>query len=70
MNAVEVYNTINKYLEGLRNTYGDNIKYIEAYDGKIIIYFKKDYVEEKNCRSVLKDFINKLFGSAIWGDNK
>lgn len=65
MNAVEVYNTTNNYLTDLINTYGDDIEYLEAYDGKIIVHFKKDYVEEKIAEAFLKDFIDKFFDNVM-----
>lgn len=69
MNAVEVYNTINKYLADLKTTYGDNIEYIEAYDGNIIIYFKRDYVEENIAEMLISD-LTQAISKTIWGDNK
>ncbi len=69
MTLVDIYNTINKYLKDLKRTYGDNIKYIEAYDGKIIIHFKRDYVEEKIAEMLISDLIQAI-SKTIWGNNK
>lgn len=69
MNAVEVCNTINKYLADLKIIYGDNIEYIEAYDGKITVHFKKDYVDEKIAEMLISDLIQAI-SKTIWGNNK
>lgn len=69
MNAIEVYNTINKFLEDLKNTYGVNIEYIEVYDGKITVHFKREFVEEKIAEMLLSDLIQAI-SKTIWGDNK
>lgn len=67
MNAGDVYNTINEYLIHLRNDrYGDKIEYIEAYDGKIIIHFKKEYVEAKIAEMLISDLIQAI-SKTIWG---
>lgn len=66
MNAVDLYNTISKYFTDLRNTYGDNIESVEAYDGKIIVHFKKEYLEEEIARRLLNDIVDRIT-KTIWG---
>ena len=66
MNVVEVYNTVNKYVKYLRKKYGDNIEYIEAYDGKLIIQFKREYLENKIAEKLTSDIIRRILNT-IWG---
>ena len=69
MNAVEVYNTVSNYLTDLRNKYGDNIEYLEAYDGKIIVHFKKEYLEEEIARRLLNDIVDRI-SKTVWGNDE
>ena len=67
MNAVDVYNTVNEYLIHLRNDrYGDNIEYIEAYDGRIIVHFKREYLEKKITDKLTVDIARRIL-NIIWG---
>lgn len=68
MNAVEVCNTVANYLTDLRNKFGDNIDYIKAYDGKITVYFKKEYVEEKITEELTRDLVKRLINTVIGDD--
>ena len=66
MNVVDVYNTINNYIIKLRKKYGDNIEYIEAYDGRIIVHFKKEYLEKKITDKLTDDIVRRILNT-IWG---
>ena len=68
MNVVDVYNTINNYITKLRKKYGDNIEYIEAYDGRIIVHFKKEYLEKKITDKLTDDIVRRIL-KIIWGKN-
>jgi hypothetical protein len=68
MTLIDIRNTLNSCFKDLENTYGDNIDFLEVYDGKIIVHFKKDYIEEKIAEVYLEIVINVI--KKVMGWNK
>lgn len=66
MNVVKGYNIVIKCVKHLRKKCGDNIEYIEVYDGKLTIQFKREYCENKNAEKSNFDTVRSVL-NATWG---
>ena len=66
MTIPELYDTVKNLLLEIDKEYGDNVEYVEAYDGQIIIHFKSEYVEEEIANHFMRDFV-QIVSKTIFG---